>query len=96
MEPEVPIALHLRRDDQRGVVEPVVARLVDDDLGGLEGPVEEIAGVADDPPYRVLGVVFREVGPEDGAALVEVDGRVEQVGWISERGVVWAWNSVGG
>lgn len=46
--------------------------------------------IAHQTPDGVVGVIFGDVGPEDGSTLVEVGWGGEEVGWISEWGVVYA------
>jgi len=89
MEPKLVLDLHLGSDDQGCEVEPLVTRFIDDDLARLECPVIEGACVPHDSPDRVVRVVFREIGPKNGAALLEVDGGREEVGGVAERDVVW-------
>lgn len=95
MEPKIPIPLHIARNEQGGEIEPVVPGFVDHDLAGFKRPVGEGTLVADDPPDRVVGMVLREVRPEDGTAVVEVGGGVEEVSGIAQGCIVWAGRSGG-
>jgi hypothetical protein len=88
VEPELAVAHHTTSDPERREVEPSVARLVDHDLTGLESPVGEVAGVADETPDRVVRVIFRQVGPK-GCAVGGVQVGIEEVGRGAERNVVY-------
>jgi hypothetical protein len=50
--------------------------------------LSQVAGVADDTPDGVVGVVFRKVWPEDGA-MREVRGSGEKVFYGTEWDVVY-------
>lgn len=88
VEPELAVAHHTTSDPERREVEPGVARFVDDDLTGLESPVGEVAGVADETPDRVVRVILRQVGPER-SAVGSVQMCIEQVGRRAEGNVVY-------